>query len=240
MAAMGNWKRGADQYSGSDEGGVPPTETLGERNMTVLMGDIGYEKPISSSQTGPVDSHPDITPTDTRTHTLEGFSKARLGSSCLSLRDRLLHEVRDRVRGWPCHICHQRFKRRDYVKQHMKKRHPEHCDSLLYTQSSISDRSVATPASSRSIDADPLAFGLLEDEKSRYPMVFWNGQSDDQITNSFQSGNAFPGSGITHQKMSLDLTAPDGRDFSGASENASSPCVKTGHDNSARLFACPF
>lgn len=240
MASMGYWKKGPDQSSETDGVGISPTATFSQRNMNDSMnGDVGYEKPTSPSQFGFVDIRPDLTPTGTRTHILESFYKERFGSSCLSLRDRLLHEVRRRVRGWPCHICHQRFKRRDYVKQHMKKKHPEFCDRLPYTFYSTPDWSVATPANSLATDDAPLASEFLEGEQGRYPRVFWNGQLNNQVANIFLSSDASPSHGITHQMMSLDHISAGGHNISGGSEIDSLPCLKTGHDNSTSLFACP-
>lgn len=224
-----------------DEVELPPAASLDGGNIPVRMeGGIGHKRQASPSQVIKVNENPVTTSDWMWSHARETFNGEGLKNSWLSQRKSLLIEPRNHVLGWQCPICDQRFKRRDYIKPHVKRRHPECYDGLYCTPTSTPERSIAVLANCPSAQDDLMASGLLGAEERPRPIAFWHPQMDTQTPYSFQSDIAFTGGDITPLKRSLDMISPDGRNVLDGSENESFSRLKTSHDNTGRSLACPF
>lgn len=239
-AATDYWS-GANPFLETDEGGSSPAANFDGRNMTVLMnGDVDHSRPNSPSQVVKVNNYPDLTPDWIWNHVWESSNGESLGNMWESQRKPLLLEPSNQARGYNCPICNQRLKRRDYIKPHVKRKHPECYDGLYCTPRSTPERSIAAPTYCLPNHDDHLTSGLLEGEERPPPMAFWDPQLNIQTPDSFQSDVAFPGGSITPQKRSLDSISQDGRDILDGSENESCSRLKTSHDSKERSLACPF
>lgn len=235
--ATGRWRSGVYQFSGTDRGGFSPAADFDVRHKMVRRNEgAGYKKPTRPSQVVKVD---DLTSIGTWTHTLDNFHGGGFANSWLSERKRLPVEPRNHVRGWPCPICNQVLKRRDYIKPHVKRKHPECYDRSWCTPSSAPEQSIAAPANFASTYEDLLIPGGVAGEERPSPVVIWNFQSNLH-NDSFRSDDAFPGGSITPQKRSLDRISLDDRDILDGSENEPSTRLKTTHNQWARSLACPF
>lgn len=231
---MDYWS-GTCPFSEMDEGGFSPAANFDGTNLTAPVDvGVGHKRPVSPLQVVEVNDNPDLTPDWTWTHASESPNEESLG------KKPLLVEPRNQARGWNCPICDQRLKRRDYIKPHVKRKHPECYDGIYCTPRSTPERSIPAPANRSSNHDDRLASGLLENEERLSPVVFWDAQLNIQTPDSFQSDVAFSGGSITPQKRSLDSTSQDGRDTLDGSENESCSRLKTSHDSQGQSLACPF
>lgn len=229
-------------FSQTDKGELSSASNFQGTNMIARMdGGDGHRRPNSPSQIVKTRYHPGLTSNWIWTHPWESSNEEGLQNLWLSTWKRLPIEPRTHACGWHCPICNQRLKRRDYIKPHVRRKHPECYDGLYWTPSSNTEQSIAAPADCLSAPGDTLASGLFEGEGRSYPMLAWDPQLETQRMDCVQSGLAFLGDSITPQKRSLDSTSPDGREYLDGSENeSSSKRLKIIHDTCARSLACPF
>lgn len=228
-------------FSETDKRDLSPASNFQGRNMIPRKdGGVGHRRTTSSSQVVEGNDYPDLTSNWTWNQPREGTLIGNLENMWLSAGKRLSSiesrniEPRNHACGWHCPICNQRLKRRDYIKPHVKRKHPERYDGLYWTPSSNQEQSIAAPADCPSAHDGILDSGLLEGEGRPPPMFSWDPQLEIQRADAFRSHLNFLGGSITPQKRSLDSTSPDG------SENESSSRLKTSHDSWARSLACPF
>lgn len=224
-AATRPWLSGGYQFSGADAGVFSPAANFDVTNMLVR-----------SSQAVRV---AELTSIGTWTHTQENFNEDGSGNLWLSERKRLPNEPRNHARGWHCPICSQPLKRRDYIKPHVKRKHPECYDLSYCTPRSTPEQSIAAPTNYSSTYKDLLIPGPLAGEERPHAMVIWKPQTSTE-TDSFPSDSAFPSGSITPQKRSLDRASQGDRDILDGSGIISSTRLKTSHDNWGRSLACPF
>lgn len=227
-------------FAETDKRGLSPAANF-DGNTTVHMdGGVGQKRPNSPSQVVNDNHYPDLTSNWLWTHPWKSFNGEGLENLWLSKWKRLPIEPRNNACGWPCPICNQRLKRRDYIKPHVKRKHPERYHGLYWTASSKPDQSIAALADCPSTHNGILASGLVEGEVAPRPIFSWDPQLQFQTPNPFQSDSNLPGGSITPQKRSLDSISPDGRDNPDGSENGSSSRLKTSHNSWPRSLACPF
>lgn len=119
-------------------GALSPTAGFEEQNMTTNVDEgIGSEKTISPL--------PNLVWAQT-SQSRNDASGQGLRSMPPSQRDCLPIEPRNYAYGWHCSICKQQFKRRDYIKPHVERKHPEWYGSLYSISNTTSEQSVAPPA----------------------------------------------------------------------------------------------
>lgn len=221
--------------SETDKGELSPAANPQGRNMIARMDEgVGHKRPNSLSQVVRANDYPDLSSNWTWNQPWEGTNWEYLENLRLSKWKRLPIEPRNHARGWQCPICNQRLKRRDYIKPHVKRKHPERYGGLYWTPSSNPEQSIAAPPDCLSPHDGILASGLLECEMRPRPVFSWDPQLEVRGPDSFQPHLTFLGEGMTPQKRSLDSTSPDG------SEHESSSRLKTSHDTWPRSLACPF
>lgn len=177
------------------------------------------------------------------------------GKALLTQQQHLRTEPQNR---WPCPFCDQRFKRRDYVKPHVRRKHPQLCESLPSIPSFTPDQfQVATPAcacAQKSLSISGLSeyhgspllvppgeLGL----ESHTPASLQFGHHSSWIgTPSSEKGDSLPpGSDMQARKRSHDSAFSDeGGIFNDLTSRASKrlKSINSNHDDRERSFACPF
>lgn len=236
MTATDDWI-GPYPFPETFKGGLSPAPDFKGGDMVVRMQeDFGHERSNSCSQVVKTHHYPELTSSWIWHYPREIYNGEGLENSSLSKRKRVLVEPRNHARGWHCPICNQRLKRRDYIKPHVKRKHPQPYGGLGWTQSSNPEQSIVATADCPSAHDGIFASGLWKEEERQRPMLSWDPQGPESV----QPRLAVLEHSMMPHKVSLDSTSPDGWDYSDGSENESSSRVKTSHDNLAPSLACPF
>lgn len=227
--------------SETNEAGLSSVTNYDGINLRARMNEgVGHTMPTSPSQVVMGNDRPDVTSDWKWSHTNQCINGEGLENSSLSQREHLLKERYNHASGWHCPICNQRLKRRDYIKPHVKRKHPENYGGLDCTPISTSETSIAASANFSSTHGDHLASELLGVGERSPLMVSWDRSLDIQTPKSFRSEFAFRGGNITPQKRSFDNISPDGRDVLDGSKSEPSSRLKTNHGSWTRSLACPF
>lgn len=137
-----------------------------------------------------------------------------------------------------CPICDQRFKRRDNIKPHVRRKHPSHFSSLYAASGHASPRPRTAPnthqqslcAEGSSVD-DRGCDGNLANHLSPEQELKMPGQVH------FEDG--YSGASMTRQKQSLSSISLD-TTISADSQSPSRPLLRSFDNHSRRTLACPF
>lgn len=236
--ATGDWIE-SYPFSGTDRAGLSPAAGFDGRNMAGRMEwSAADEGSNCSSQVVKVNDYPGLTSNWILNVPGEVCSGYGLENLSLSKRKRLPVEPRNHARGWHCPICSRQLKRRDYIKPHVKRKHPERYGRLDWTPRPNPEQSMVATADCPFANDGILASGLCEGRQR--PMLSWDPKLGTQTPDSIESRLHCPEDSMVPHKMSLKSTLPDIRDNSDGSENESSSRLKTSFDNSAPSLACPF
>ncbi|KAH8768191.1 hypothetical protein F5883DRAFT_554173 [Diaporthe sp. PMI_573] len=156
----------------------------------------------------------------------DGTDRNGLGNTSLSELQRLPVEPRNDMCGCHCPICKQQFKRRDNVKPHVRRKHPEIYDGLYSMSNTKPTQSIAAPAH-------------LPSTRDEFTPS-WTSELRIPTPDFLQPDVAFSRSGVATQKRSLDSAFPGDQDILDGSDSRCSPRFKDSHYDQTRSFACPF
>lgn len=226
-------------FSETNRRGLSPAADFNWINMVGRVeGVVGDERSNCSSQVVKVNGDPGRTSNCIWNFPGEIFSGYGLENLSLSKRKRLPVEPRNHARGWHCPICSRQLKRRDYIKPHVKRKHPERYGRLYWAPRSNAEQSIVANEDCTSANDGILASGLCEGKQR--PMLSWDPQLEVQTLHSIQSRLTFIEDILRPQKTLLDSTVPDGWENSDGSENETPSRFKPSHDDSVPSLACPF
>lgn len=229
-----------DQNTLSRTEGLLAPERFDGGNIPVRMTEgIGNKRRTASLRAIDSDDYAESTPNRLWDHTLQYSNREGLGSFWFSQLKRLL-EPRDDSYGLRCPVCKQLFKRRDYIKPHVKRKHLEHYDRVYCTPSSTPEQPIATSVNCTSAHNELSIPGVIGHAKWPYSTAPWNHRLDTDTPYSIRSEFPFPGACVATQKRSHDGASPDGGSAIERFEIERSKRLKTSHDKWERSLACPF